>query len=820
MGWAGRVVCAGLLLLPLGCSERVLLVPHEGETRAALFALQTSTDRRLTAAALEGGDAFELSIDAADLVFALLFSESLEQLGLEPGEVPLASANVPYSRALPPTPHVFFFEHDRETFEPASPDQIRSLEAFRIQDLTPVECVSKGGCYGVSDQSRCTIPCPAPTPIEAPNFTGEPDQPAPPQFAPCPSGWRTVVSAESNRPETCEPFALGAETSCGPFEAWFLGDTACSEVGDPCPSGEWPLGLPVGSPVFYVKADAPPGGDGSLASPYQTIGEAIAQSSPGGSIALAAGDYRESIDLPVDVHVVGVCAERVRIVAPSPSDPVVRARGGSLANLRLVGGAGALVGEASASLEVRGVIVEDTEGAEGAAISLAEGTVLGASELLVRRSAGDAISAIGASFELSRVVMTDVAQTAVRAASSTVTVSDLTVSAVGLHSIWADQGSTVRLERFVLHPSAEQGLLIEDGSRGLIDGGVLRGTPAVESERFRIAIRDGSALTASRILLEGADRSGIFVHSSTVTLSDSWVDVRLGAGLFVTTASVLELDRVRIDDAGLSSVIHVPDGVVRISDLAVVRSVPVRPDYFQNALRMSGSSSQLELRRVRIEGAYNPGVYTLVSNAVDVSDLTIVEAVGGFEVDSSSFPPRDITVRRLLIQDSSGMGLLIGGNATIEDARIRGSGGGSIGVDSDDALVASLHRIEIENAHGFGLQLSDGTTSVFARDLRIVKTRRQSCGSFLLSEDCLGSAISALKGARLEAERFTLEENVIGISLLVDVLGQTGEVDLADGVMERNESAVLASHPDYALERLFRRVVLRDNGRLVEHGSP
>src|SRR5204862_2119321 len=90
------------------------------------------------------------------------------------------------------------------------------------------------------------------------------------------------------------------------------------EIGGPCPPGAWPAGLPPAN-VLYVEAGAAPGGDGSIAAPYDSITFACARSSPGLIVALAKGTFVEDVELDGSCTITGACALETRIVAASTS---------------------------------------------------------------------------------------------------------------------------------------------------------------------------------------------------------------------------------------------------------------------------------------------------------------------------------------------------------------------------------------------------------------------------------------------------------------------------------------------------------------------
>jgi hypothetical protein len=109
-----------------------------------------------------------------------------------------------------------------------------------------------GGFPSLSDEE---IP---PSDFEPSPPTGAPS----PSFAPsaprmdCPRGWVA-------RDELCAPTL---SMSCGPY-AGPLPDDSCTATAD-CPSSPF-ADAPVGAALRYVRADAPPGGDGTIEPPVR-----------------------------------------------------------------------------------------------------------------------------------------------------------------------------------------------------------------------------------------------------------------------------------------------------------------------------------------------------------------------------------------------------------------------------------------------------------------------------------------------------------------------------------------------------------------------
>lgn len=146
-------------------------------------------------------------------------------------------------------------------------------------------------------------------------------------------------------PEGCGPGTqamdggcLSTTPSCGPGMVAFVGEERCHALDD-CASGTWG-DIPSTASTLYVNAVAPPDGDGSPASPFATLAEAMAAAVDGDTIALAAGDYGD-VDVDRAVTIQGRCPSMVSI-------------GGTLTSaLRIVSPA-----------TIRGVALSGTIGAE------------------------------------------------------------------------------------------------------------------------------------------------------------------------------------------------------------------------------------------------------------------------------------------------------------------------------------------------------------------------------------------------------------------------------------------------------------------------
>jgi len=123
---------------------------------------------------------------------------------------------------------------------------------------------------------------------------------------------------DPDAPDTCMPVGVpwlcppGFITKPGPE----LVDDLRDCVPDPKDCGDDPFGgVKEGPKVVFVDASATPGGDGSRAKPYVSLSKAVTESSSGGTVAIAAGVYKDSLFISHPVQLLGRCAALVRLQA-------------------------------------------------------------------------------------------------------------------------------------------------------------------------------------------------------------------------------------------------------------------------------------------------------------------------------------------------------------------------------------------------------------------------------------------------------------------------------------------------------------------------
>ena len=263
----------------------------------------------------------------------------------------------------------------------------------------------------------------------------------------------------------CEPILPPEE--CPPGMVAWPGDSACHEVS-PCGAGAW------GDVQGDLYVDAGFGGmsTGTMAAPFATIGDALAQASNGDTIAIAAGTYNEDVFVTRSVTLQGKCTAEVTISGQTEVETILFRNGASDAALRDLSITGPSIGIIVSGAErvvIDRVRVHDT-GWRGIDVE----NVLGPAGAIVSRSLVESVGETGV-YVLGGSL--DVSETEVRAVRAT-------QGARGVNAqldLGLDLGSTLTLSRVYVHDVDETGLRAL-GSSVQADAVVIRDVQPVGSE--------------------------------------------------------------------------------------------------------------------------------------------------------------------------------------------------------------------------------------------------------------------------------------------------------------------------------------------------
>ncbi len=310
--------------------------------------------------------------------------------------------------------------------------------------------------------------------------------------------------------------------------------------------------------------DAPPGGDGSAASPYPTIAAAVAL---GGTVAIAPGTYFETLTVAGAEAIVllGACREGVVIdgsTAEDEASPAVAtaetftgtlklsdltvqggrergifAAGGALhasnvhvsANSR--GGISA-IGAATflelTDVAVTGSLPEDEgedAGTLGYGVAVSGGATLRATSLQIEdvTTVGVWISGATATLtdlEINRVgSLSDDGQLGLLANDAAVVlVERMSVAASGICAAAAGDGTQLTLSDIALADCVGAGLLGEDLAFLSVAGGRVSGTTANGSgAAVGVLVQTEAELDASALVVEDGEGYGIYANNGTLT---------------------------------------------------------------------------------------------------------------------------------------------------------------------------------------------------------------------------------------------------------------------------------------------------------------
>ena len=579
-----------------------------------------------------------------------------------------------------------------------------------------------------------------------------PVDPAPPALGPCPPGWREVTTDGATH---CDPWTDGGRAVCTFAEAHFTGEPACRAIGTEA-AGEWPEGLPSDGTVLYVRAGAA-AGDGSMATPFGTIGEAMSRAGRGMIVAVARGSYDEIVTVRAGVTVWGASVAETIVTRTGPPDAlraVVTTAGADavVRNLQITGsmngadavGAGrslrledvlidgvesvAVYVATSASFEADGLVVRDVaswDGRLGRGISVENGGIATVTGSVFERCAESALFvSLGGALDVADTAIDEMRERAsdgtrgwglIVLEDASATLSRVSISRALAGGIFAlGPSATVTADQLVLRDTL--------------------GQPA-DGSATGILVQPGSTLSVTRTLIERTKNAAVWLDGAdTVTFADVIVrDTTAldapgpsngGRAFLVQEGTSLEVDRALVDRTeGLAFAAF--EASMRLGDVLVRDVTPsaIEPTFAYGVGLDTGGS--VVAARVRIE---RPGIAGCVANAgtMDLEDVTIRALADGTAVQAQDAAA--ITARRVLVEDGSGSGLVAaGGTLTVEDAIVRrqsvspssGELGSGLAAGAGGHLTATRVRIEEATQVAIGI---DAATMTLA-EVQVAETR-------------------------------------------------------------------------------------------------
>jgi hypothetical protein len=796
---------ACIVAITSGCvASEPLTLPIDPTSESVLFAIRGTAEEKARIFAYAPDAVPPLSIGGEE-VFVLSYPVDVSALGLAEGEQPRPNDTDP-ARPFPPGYAAFRWNSDRDGWTAFTETELEEQLGDRV--LREVEqCEAQGGCYRrreATDYEYCELPC-----VDPPDPVGPtpPIPPALPDFGTCPSGWttRTTIAADGTY---CEPPAL---QPCQPGSTQFLGDDACTRVGASCPADGWPASLPSGRPIHFVRAGAT--GDGtSKASPFGTIAEAIAASSPLDVIALFAGTHPGGAIVDRSLAIAGACSDTV-IAGGSPAIQISVGTNVALSDLTVAGDGDGIAVVGTAMLD--GVTVSG--GSRGIFV---EG-MMTARELWVHDARDGGVVGFGpAVIRAERVRLSE-------------------NIAYGLR---LDERAVAHLDDSIIsgsHPHANTelefrgyGALATDGARMFItnalfegnDGNAIAAWYSATASITMIVDRDGNGDYsfdldrdavgyASRLVTLRADSGSVWTfRAGTAHVSDVYVQGS-GGGLFGRLGGRLNAERVLLEaNSGV--------GIESSNESTLVlEDVTVRDQNAEGAFVDEGSLTATRLQIVRpigfgldVRGSSNG------QGAATLTDLLVTGVRSRFP-DFLDF-----------YCESDGTGLRVVGDSRVEVSRALFEGGvRGIGFDSEDehsldnVLIRGAERhgicaangsyivanLRIEDVSGRGLELYGGYMET--NDLAVVGTKRvddpepSGVGIYLWGIN----NINVVRIAVLPLRTFLLSDNARNGILMLN----GSQAMLQDGEIAGSDTGIeLVNQPAFDPTTLYTNVIFRNNG--------
>ena len=407
---------------------------------------------------------------------------------------------------------------------------------------------------------------------------------------------------EGERP-VCEPEVDGTYP--------VIGHATCQPLGDPCPTGDWPeIPDDITGRRIYVKAGSI--GYGTRERPYGSIRDAVESASEGDVIVIAAGEYRDLVDIDVDLTLWGACVQDTIINAWGPLG------GGAidvgmhavvlLRNLRISGEqAGVKVESEYASVVIDGVWIH---AAHQHGILILGGTALvkgvlvdsmltpghGAGAPGLTAWYGGQARVVASTFERN-----DMAGVGAGDGGTDVSLEDVairnTVREPGYYStgvgLSVSNGARVTANRVLCSVNKNVGVRASlPGTELDMMNVVIYGTRCYEYASTKCAgleVNDGAGVAISRGLFEDNRALGILADmaGTTVEMEDiavigtksEEINLTLGTGLWVRDGASVVLERGVFDGNRLSGIaVFSPDSTADLVDVAVLGTLSQESD--------------------------------------------------------------------------------------------------------------------------------------------------------------------------------------------------------------------------------------------------
>lgn len=414
----------------------------------------------------------------------------------------------------------------------------------------------------------------------------------------------------------------------------------------------------------------------------------------------------------------------------------------------------------------------------------------------------------------------------IRAAGGELTLSKTAIVDTRYHAIYANAEAIAHLDDLIIVDVAAA-LPSDPGGHGLLCSSscAIDGHRVFIERATRIGIRDQARMTLTDLTIR--DTRDLDGEAVAIEASDGSITTLVRARLEQSPRAALRLTGVGTTVDAESVII--PDPGAKAQGLGIEVEV----------------GAHLILKRASIDGASEAGIRIFTREgdqhaAAEIEDLIVRDTKSGNNVedggygiqiggalgnhDNDALASFELTRALLQRNHTSGIGMSRADPARLESVRVEGTrhGGGTSDGGVGMAVTGGSHvigsRIELvgnEEAGLFAGVLFDEThipREAFA-ELDNFVAEMNTCAEDGTGCNYLhGSGAGTGRNGRIKLTSFALHDNkTAGLYMFM-----VGEVDLFDGVIEREQTGALIPIVGYDLGRVLRGVLYRDNGANIQ----
>lgn len=624
---------------------------------------------------------------------------------------------------------------------------------------------------------------------------GEPPIAPSPEHA-CPEGFRREETDQGL--VSCLPWPAEGPADCAGAEAHFPGEPGCARVGTACPAGDWPEDLPSDRPIVYVREGGT--GNGSMVTPYGSVGLAVSRAPEGAVVAVAKGTYDGRVDLFSDVTVWGACPEETILTqsVASSMDAVVGAflGDGELRNvtIRAPGTMGIYV-DMGVHVDVRGVVVDGAQG-YGVYVTGVD-TVLDVEDVVVRDA---------------------------------VLFPDGVNGGVAMQVV---DGGRANVRRASFEAFTQTGLVVAFDSVGTFERIAVRdgrGDEGGVRPGLGLASQMGGDTTVTASAFHGNRSGGVLsARDAILRLEDVAIEDSDGGGETVASAlesrigSTLEASFVYVREMAGAAVVGSEDGQLTATDLVVRDTRPV--DGSGAGLSAEGEV-RFDLERAHFEGNHRGGIVARPGTTLEARDLVVrdTRSSGDRSLGLGVTIFGEATFERAIVETSRLEGAAVSGEGsslTLRDVVIRDTRGdpdfGFWGRGLEANLGARLvaERLVLERNREVSLFVLDEGTTASLSDVLVRDSLGMECGDACPDGQRYGYGVSARAGGALDLTGFVVTRSrLLGLQV-----GAEGLITGRRGEVSESTIGINIQEPTFELADRLTDVAFRDNERNVDAES-